>query len=64
MHYLLVDSHGSALDTFADHDEAVHAWDELVHSDPSARDDVALLRCDDDGRTIDRIDAAREAATL
>jgi hypothetical protein len=62
MYYLLIDSHGSALDTFAERGEAVHAWEELVRSDPAAEEDVAVLRCDDDGTPRERIDAAAALA--
>jgi hypothetical protein len=61
MYFLLMDTHGSALDTFAEESEAVHAWEEMVQSDPATHEEVAILRCDDDGRTLERVHIAHEA---
>lgn len=63
MYFVLVDNHGSSLETFADRGAAVSAWTELVAQDPSARSEVAVLECNDEGVALERIDAPAEAST-
>jgi photosystem II stability/assembly factor-like uncharacterized protein len=62
MHWVLVDSHGTSLDSFSDQRAAVHAYATLIHEDAAAGDDVALLQCDDGGIATARIMAAEALA--
>lgn len=57
MYYVLVDSHGASLSRFDDEETAVHEYEGLIREDPFAREDVALLACDDDGIARHRISA-------
>jgi hypothetical protein len=55
MYYLLVDSHGASLETFAAREPALRAWHDLIREDAAAAEDVALLVCNDDGVAVERV---------
>jgi len=55
MHYVLLDSHGTSLESFEDREPALRAWHELIQHDASAADDVALLLCDEAGVALERV---------
>ena len=57
MYYVILDSHGATLDRFDDRDAALREYGEILREDPLAREDVALVACEDDGTAIERIAA-------
>jgi hypothetical protein len=55
MYYVLLDSHGASLDTFEKREPALRAWNALIQENAAAAEEVALLRCEDDGVALERI---------
>jgi hypothetical protein len=56
MYYVLVDSHGTSLETHEDRESALRSHAELVEQDSAAKVDVAILLCDDNGVVQERVD--------
>ena len=52
MTYAIFDSTGNLVDAFDDRDAAVAALLKIVHDEPEAADDVALLTFDADGQPV------------
>ena len=64
MHYVLIDSHGTSLDSYEDRRAALRSYAELVERDPSAEEDVAVLEVDDDGVARSRLDTTATTPTV
>jgi len=52
MTYAIFDSTGNLVDAFDDRDAAVAAMSKIVHAEPEAAADVALLTFDADGQPV------------
>lgn len=52
MTYAILDSTANLVDAFDNEGEARHALEAIVHQDPEAADDYALLTYDDDGQPV------------
>ena len=52
MNYVILDSTANLVDAFDQEHEARAALDAIVHQDPDAADDYALLAYDDTGRPV------------
>ena len=50
--YVILDSTANLVDSFDNEDEARAALGKIVHQDPDAADEYALLTYDDDGHLI------------
>ncbi|HTU14940.1 MAG TPA: hypothetical protein VMF31_07065 [Solirubrobacterales bacterium] len=63
MEYELIDKSGVSLETFGTPERAMDAFREMVGEDPAAADDIAILKLDDEGHAIGRIDTEGVAST-
>lgn len=52
MYYVLLDSTGNALDSYAEEKDAMARLEQIVEDDPSAADDYAMLAYGPDGLPV------------
>lgn len=56
MTYELLDTSGASLEAFASREMAVGAFLDMVKEDVQAADEVAILKIDDEGNAVGRVE--------